>query len=79
MTVAHSQLVPTQPRVLARSTAAIALAAAVLGGVLGAGVQAVSQGALTDRSTAASVRDLNVLKAAQEWEARYRQQYPNSR
>ncbi len=58
--------------------AAIALAAAVLGGVIGTAVQTAVDGAGA-QAQVLTVRDLLVLKQAQEWEARYRAMYPNSR
>ena len=51
-----TQLTQTQVRFPSRTIAGVALAAAVIGGIVGA-----------------------VVKAAQEWETRYRQMYPNSR
>ena len=61
----------------ARFVAGIALAAALAGGIVGGAL-----GLLSHPSTVGptlSARDQVVLQAAQEWEARYRQMYPNSR
>ena len=58
--------------------AGVAIAAALLGGFVGSRVEAIVQGAGQDGPTI-SAHDQAVLKAAQEWEARYRQIYPNSR
>lgn len=75
-----TQLVQTQLRIPTRTIAGVALAAALAGGILGSGLQALSRGATTDgRGGGLSARDLVVLQAAQEWETRYRQMYPNSR
>jgi hypothetical protein len=57
--------------------AAIALAAAVFGGVAGTAVSTIVDGAAAP-APAISVHDLQVLKQAQEWEARYRAMYPDS-
>jgi uncharacterized membrane protein len=73
-----TQLTQTQIRYPARTVAGIALAAVVLGGIVAGGVQALTQ-ASSDGIPAVSARDQAVLKAAQEWEARYRQIYPSSR
>jgi hypothetical protein len=73
-----TQLTQTQVRYPSRTIAGVALAAAVLGGIVGGGVQALTH-ASSDGVPAVSARDQAVLKAAQEWEARYRQIYPNSR
>jgi uncharacterized membrane protein len=73
-----TQLTQTQIRYPARTVAGIALAAVVLGGIVGGGVQALTH-ASSDGIPAVSARDQAVLKAAQEWEARYRQIYPSSR
>ena len=58
---------------------AIALAAAVLGGIAGTAVQTIGAGAGPKAAPQLSVHDLQVLKQAQEWEARYRAMYPTSR
>ena len=58
--------------------AGVALAAAVFGGIVGTSVQTILDGS-APQSPALSAHDLAVLKSAQEWEARYREMYPNSR
>ena len=57
--------------------AAIALAAAVFGGVVGTAASTIVHG-VSAPAPALSVHDLQVLKQAQEWEARYRAMYPDS-
>ena len=57
--------------------ATIALAAAVLGGLAGTAVSTFVDSA-GPQAQALSVHDLQVLKQAQEWEARYRAMYPDS-
>jgi hypothetical protein len=57
--------------------AAIALAAAVFGGAVGTAVSTIVDSAGAP-APALSVHDLQVLKQAQEWEARYRAMYPES-
>jgi hypothetical protein len=71
---------PTQAsiRVPGRAVAAIALAAALVGGILGSALQAMNRPATTGAPTV-SAREQVVLTAAQDWEARYRQMYPTSR
>ena len=73
-----TQLTQTQVRYPSRAIAGVALAAALLGGLVGGGVQALTHPS-SDGVPAISARDQAVLKAAQEWETRYRQMYPNSR
>ena len=62
----------------ARVVVGIALAAALVGGILGGTFQALNHPSTAGAPTV-SARDQVVLQAAQEWEARYRQMYPNSR
>ena len=62
----------------ARVVVGVALAAALVGGILGGTFQALSHPAAAGGPTL-SARDQVVLQAGQEWEARYRQMYPNSR
>ena len=62
----------------ARTVAGIALAAALVGGILGGALQAISHPATSGASTV-SARDQVVLQAAADWETRYREMYPNSR
>jgi hypothetical protein len=73
-----TQLARTQVRYPTRTLAAVALLASLAGGLAGTGLQALSHAPAADAPGSAT-RDLVVLKAAQEWEARYRQMYPNSR
>ena len=96
-----TQLTQTQRRNPALTFAGVAVAAALLVGVVGAGVQAIAQheaaakaayeakwaayGADWERRYRAqrgagyvSPHDKVVLKAAKEWEVRYRAMYPNS-
>ena len=74
-----TQLTQTQVRYPTRTIASVALAAALLGGIVGTGVQVISRAPSVGAPPAISAHDLDVLKAAQEWEARYRQMYPESR
>ena len=60
----------------ARGVAAIALAAALVGGILGSAFQALSHPVSAGAPTV-SARDQVVLKAAQDWETRYREMYPS--
>ena len=62
----------------ARTVAGIALAAALVGGILGGALQALNHPTTSGGSTV-SPRDAVVLQAAQDWEARYREMYPSSR
>jgi hypothetical protein len=73
-----TQLVQTQLRYPTRTIAGIALLAALLGGLVGGGLQALVR-APSGGAPVVTARDQVVLQAAQDWEARYRQQYPNSR
>ena len=73
-----TQLTQTQARYPSRTIAGVALAAAVLGGIVGGGVQALTH-ASSGGVPVVSAHDQAVLKAAQEWETRYRQMYPTSR
>ena len=73
-----TQLTQTQVRYPSRTIAGVALAAAVLGGIVGGGLQALSHPS-SGGAPAVSARDQAVLTSAQEWETRYRQMYPNSR
>ena len=73
-----TQLTQTQRRSPATMIAGVAIAAAVLGGLVGTRVEGIVQGLGQDGPTI-SAHDQAVLKAAQEWEVRYRQIYPNSR
>jgi hypothetical protein len=70
---------PAQPAILfpARAVAGIALAAALVGGILGGALQALSHPAAAGIPTV-SARDQVVLQGAQDWEARYRQMYPGT-
>ena len=61
-----------------RFVAGIALAAALVGGILGSAFQALNHPATTG-APAVSGRDQVVLQAAQDWETRYREMYPSSR
>ena len=75
-----TQLTQTQVRYPTRAIAGIALAASLLGGIVGAGFQAISHAPTGGAAAPAiSARDQVVLQAATAWEARYRQMYPNSR
>ena len=72
-----TQLSLTQRRTPATIVAGIALGAALLGGIVGNRV-----GAALDNAHGApivSARDQAVLQAARDWEARYRQMYPDVR
>jgi hypothetical protein len=71
---------PPQSAVLfpARAVAGIALAAALVGGILGGALQALNHPAPAAGARTISARDQVVLQAAQDWEARYRQMYPTS-
>ena len=104
-----AQLTQTQRRNPTLALAGVAIAASMLGAVVGGvvvgtRVQAIADGAAAQQAQAAaaeqakwnaygaewqrlneaqqsrylSTRDSAVLKAAQEWEARQRQMYPNS-
>jgi hypothetical protein len=75
--LAQTQTTRTQPRTLTGKVAGIALAAAVLGGIVVGGIQALSHGTPAN-APSISAHDLAVLKSAQEWEARYKQMYPGS-
>jgi hypothetical protein len=70
-----SQLVQTRASVPARTVASIALAAALIGGVVGGAVQALSH-ASPGGAPIVSARDQLVLQAAHDWQARYRQMFP---
>ena len=69
-TAAHTPL-----RVPAAAVAGIALAAALIGGILGSAFQLLNRPAAVG-SAPMSARDQVVLQAGAEWEARYRQMYP---
>jgi hypothetical protein len=96
-----TQLTQTQGRPFALKVAGVAVAAALLVGAVGAGVQVSAQneatakaafdakwaayGAAWERTYRAeqgagyvSPHDKVVLKAAQDWESRYRAMYPGS-
>jgi hypothetical protein len=73
-----TSITQTQTKSPAVLIAGVALAAAVVGGIVGTSVQTILDGA-APQSPALSAHDLAVLKSAQEWEARYREMYPNSR
>jgi len=68
----------TQRKSPAALIAGVAVAAALVGGIVGTSVQTILDGT-GPQAPALSAHDLAVLKAAQEWEARYREMYPNSR
>ena len=74
-----TQLTQTQFRYPTRTIAGVALVAALIGGIVGTGVQAIGRTPSVGAPPVTSAHDLDVLKAAQEWEARYRQMYPESR
>jgi hypothetical protein len=73
-----TQLTQTRQRPISAAVAGVALAAAVVGGIVGGGIQAVVAG----RPAAVPAVDRHaqaVLDHAIAWEARYRQMYPNAR
>jgi hypothetical protein len=73
-----TQLTRTQISAPSRTLGGVALAAALLGGVAGGAIQAISH-APTSGGPTISARDQALLQAGREWEERYRQMYPNSR
>jgi hypothetical protein len=73
-----TQLTQTRLGFPTRMVAAVALAAALVGGIVGAAVKDLDFGSPVGAPTL-SARDQVVLQAATEWEARYRQMYPESR
>jgi hypothetical protein len=77
-----TQLTQTQRRNPALALAGVAIAASMLGGivggVVGTRVQAIAEGAAAQQAQAAAAHDQAVVKSAQEWEARQRQMYPIS-
>ena len=71
-----------QPRPkIAGPFAGIALAAALHGGIAGGAVAIAVPAALDARAAAdrAAAHGAQVLASARDWEARYREMYPNSR
>ena len=79
-----TQLSQTQPRNPALAIAGLAVAASLLGGIVGgiAGprvqsyFEAVAAAQAAEVARAAAAHDQAVLAGAQEWEARQRQMYP---
>ena len=73
-----TQLTQTQRKSPAAAIAGVAVAAALLGGIVGNRVEAfVTSGG--HQAPTASARDQAFIQAGKDWEARYRQMYPNSR
>ena len=74
-----TQLTQTQTPAgyLTRTIAGVALFAALFGGLLGGAIQSISH-APTGGAPVVSARDQALLQAGREWEARYRQMYPDS-
>jgi hypothetical protein len=75
--LSQTQIPQARLRYPGRTIAGVALVASLAVGIAGVGLQAL--GTSSSGAPTISARDLVVLKAAQEWEARYRQMYPNSR
>jgi hypothetical protein len=75
-----TQLTQTRPRSPALALAGVAIAASMLGGivggVVGTRVQALVESAAIQRAQVVAAHDQAVLESAQEWEARQRQMYP---
>ena len=75
--LSQTQIPQARLRYPGRTIAGITLFASLAVGLVGVGLQAL--GTTSSGAPTISARDQAVLKAAQEWEARYRQMYPNSR
>jgi len=73
-----TQLTQTQRRSPSALIAGVALAAALLGGIVGNRVEAFVTSAGQHGPTV-SAHDQALIQAGKDWEARYRQIYPNSR
>jgi hypothetical protein len=73
-----TQLTQTQRRTPSAVIAGVALAAALLGGIVGNRVEALVASAGQHAPTV-SAHDQAVIQAGKDWEARYRQMYPSSR
>ena len=73
-----TQLTQTRLGFPTRIVAAVALAAALVGGIVGAAVKDLDFGSPAGTPTL-SARDQALLQAGTDWEKRYRQMYPESR
>jgi hypothetical protein len=74
-----TQLSQTQPRSIAGLVAGVALAAALLGGIAGSGIQALLASPAKAPAPVVAPAPAAVIEAANAWAARYRQMYPESR
>ena len=69
---------PAQRQSSVAFVAALALASALLGGIVGNRIEAIADDA-GQPAPVVSARDRAVLEAGLDWEIRYRQMYPGSR
>ena len=74
-----TQLSHAQPRTFTGLIAAVALAAALLGGIVGSGVVALLGSSANAPAPVVAPATRGVIQAANDWETRYRQMYPESR